>query len=240
MCCSRHWPSQLRAYWDSKDKKGLDHAKLFDVDENSPEFECVKTIFLATPPEAAYYAQVQTARARHASWAQSEIVCVQRIENGQLEEHSVHGTEHMQRDLRLQEITVVGGVHTKWVFHGASMAALESIVNDPQLGFDAQRAGTNVGNIWGNGSYFARDAAYSLDYCERDSKGNYAMLLCLLSVAVPCQASAAYTAPSMLPKRRDNFRFVCGVDSLASPEIFVTYSPSQVYPAYKITFVPSC
>lgn len=83
----------------------------------------------------------------------------------------------------------VGGVHTRWLFHGAGSADVVSdIIDDPINGFNNL---LNERGLWGKGLYFARDSAYSYkcpgccDTCD-DGKGHMMVMLCLVSTGISC------------------------------------------------------
>ena len=127
----------------------------------------------------------------------------------------------------------------RWGFHGATHAAIESIISDPVAGFKAvmtERA------LWGPGIYFARDALYSYyatgaikppGFCERGSDGTIKILLCLLVTGLPC---AADQEMKLLPFFRKPMRYHSTVDSLSNPQICVLTEGVAVYPAYVISF----
>jgi hypothetical protein len=55
---------------------------------------------------------------------------------------------------------------------------VEVIVNSVDgHGFLPMLAGTSTGSIWGNGTYFARDARYSNDYARTLPSGDKKMML---------------------------------------------------------------
>lgn len=101
-----------------------------------------------------------------------------------------------------QGVVFKPGVHMRWGFHATSPAAIESIVSDPLHGFTLTLAG-ETGSLWGPGVYFARDASYSHHFAAKGFvvsatdaasgktiKGVHQMLLCLISVGLPCLGGA--------------------------------------------------
>ena len=63
----------------------------------------------------------------------------------------------------------------RMLFHGTE--AVEAIVNSVDgHGFLPLLAGTSTGAIWGNGTYFARDAKYSDDYARSQGDAKQMML----------------------------------------------------------------
>ena len=130
----------------------------------------------------------------------------------------------------------VGGVHSRWLFHGTgSASALDNIVKSPMNGF-APQVGTRA--IWGYGSYFARDAAYPVNggFCNEclDAQHNNMIMLCLVECGVPCVGEEHI---KNWPRVREEFplNYSSFVDSASSPEIYVVPG-AQAFPAYIIHF----
>merc|ERR1712048_138543 len=223
-------PDQLRQLWVSKCHKGRDATKLFEVPFGSEEFAKVSTIFKAAPNEPPAYGG-----AHPATWAQTRILRIERVENGLQEDGSARPYfESLRSSLEAQDVHFEPGVHTRWVFHGTD--AVESIVSNPIAGFQPLAAGTKGASLWGSGTYFARDAKYVADgsFCKRESDGTRRMLACLAMTGMPCLGDPQQKG--VLPMRQGVHRYNCSVDSLSSPEIFIVQHPSAVYPAYVITF----
>ena len=127
----------------------------------------------------------------------------------------------------------------RWGFHGATHAAIDSIISDPVAGF---KAVMTERSLWGPGIYFARDALYSYyatgsykppGFCESGSDGTIKILLCLLVTGLPC---AADQEMKLLPFFRKPMRYHSSVDSLSNPQICVLTEGVAVYPAYVISF----
>ena len=132
-------------------------------------------------------------------------------------------------------------MHSRWLFHGAGSAdALENIIDNPMTGFAPQMGLGNGGvNLWGYGSYFARDASYSVHagYCEdcRDDDQNRMVLLCLVECGLSCVGEEHMRImPKTHPERRQ-LPYMSYVDYASNPEIFVV-DGLQAYPAYIIHF----
>ncbi|CAE7577075.1 PARP10 [Symbiodinium sp. CCMP2592] len=112
-----------------------------------------------------------------------------------------------------------------------------SIVSNTVAGFQPLASGTRGANVWGSGTYFARDAKYVADggFCGQPAAdGTRQMLVCLLMTGVPCLGDPDHKG--VLPFRNKPHRYNCSVDSLSSPEIFIVQHPGSALPAYLITF----
>lgn len=120
------------------------------------------------------------------------------------------------------------------LFHGTDVDALSSIVGGLD-GFLPLLAGTKVGAIYGNGTYFARDSKYSDDYAARLGNGSRQMLLCFVVVGKRHVGKAGDKMYPLLPKSKvKRYHSLCNKTSGTS--IFVVQKGSQAYPAYLITY----
>lgn len=80
------------------------------------------------------------------------------------------------------------------------------------------------------GSYFARDASYSHNYCQGNS-GNKTMFLARVLVGDSVKGQASYSRP---PAKRNNpdYLYDSCVDNESDPSIFVVFEKPQIYPEY--------
>jgi hypothetical protein len=224
-------PERLRRLWSSPGRQGTDERKLFEVPFGSAEFRRVAAVFRATPREPPAYVFTP----QH-SWEATRLLRVQRIENGlQTEGASRPYYEAMKRSVQDQGLEFEPGVHTCWAFHGADVDAIDSIVNNPMAAFQPCASRVNS-SLWGSGSYFARDGKYVADggFCGTASNGTRQMLMCLLTVGMPCLGSPEHRG--VLPFRQRPHRYTSSVDSLSSPEVYVVQHPGAAHPAYLLTF----
>lgn len=207
-----------------------DRLALAELPRQSEEFRSVSTVFHSVPAEPpAYVLKPQ------ATWDRTRILKVERVENALQHDGSVKPYfESLRRSLKEQGLVMEPGAHTCWGFHGASEEALESILSDPVAGFQPLASGTRNSTLWGPGTYFARDAKYVADggFCAND--GPRKMLMCLLLAGMPCLGDPEHQG--VLPFRQKPHRYHSAVDSLSSPEIYVTQQPGAAVPAYLITF----
>jgi poly [ADP-ribose] polymerase 7/11/12/13 len=101
-------------------------------------------------------------------------------------------------------------------------------------------AGSAVGAIWGDGTYFARDAKYSHDYTEPkdDVLTNQSQRKMLLNRVIVGEWVKG--APGMLlyPLAKGEKYRQCNslVNDVGDPSIFVIQHSNQAYPAYVITY----
>ncbi|CAE7415150.1 RE1 [Symbiodinium microadriaticum] len=225
-----HSPELLRKRWATR---GMDEEKLIEVLPGTEEFVHVMAMFRATPKEPPVYSVTP-----QATWDQVQVRAIHRVENGpQLDGCTKPYFESLRRNLEDQGVEFEPGTHTCWAFHGARSEAIESIVSNTVAGFQPLASGTRGANVWGSGTYFARDAKYVADggFCGQPAAdGTRQMLVCLLMTGVPCLGDPDHKG--VLPFRNKPHRYNCSVDSLSSPEIFIVQHPGSALPAYLITF----
>jgi len=226
-------PERLRERWESRGRQGRDEQLLFEVPPSSEEFRCVEAVFKATPNETPAYVL-----APQELWDSVQVLRVERVENGLQQEGSFKPYyDALHRSFADQELLCEPGVHTCWAFHGADALATESIITNPVAGFQPLASGSRNAALWGSGTYFARDANYVADshFCGHPaSDGSRQMLMCLLTIGMPCAGDPQHRG--VLPFRRKPHRYNSSVDSLSSPEIYIVQHPGGAYPAYVVTF----
>merc|ERR1712190_578733 len=129
-------PEDLRRFWASADRRGLDGQELYEVPLGSEEFRRVSAVFRSASKAQPFYVG-----ARPEIWANTGIVRIERVENGLQEVGSAKPyAESLQMSLEDQGLAFEPGLHTRWAFHGTS--AIESIVSNPMTGFQPLTSGT--------------------------------------------------------------------------------------------------
>lgn len=223
-----HKPEGLRKRWVSG---GVDEKKLYEVPKGSEEWSIVETLFWSEPKETPVYG-VQ------GKWDKVQLCNIQRVENlPQLDGCAKPYFDSLGRNIEEQGVEFHPELHTAWAFHGGLSENLESIVSCRMAGFQPLAAGSRGSLVWGSGTYFAREARYVSEggFCGKpNADGTRQMLLCLLMVGLPCLGDPHHRG--VLPFRNKPHRYHCSVDSLSSPEIFITQHAGAALPAYLITF----
>jgi len=194
---------------------GLGRQKLFNVPLTSEEFGRIAGRVQETMPRAV-------------------VARIERVENAALHESFL-----------LQVSTLKQEMGADWdpdsmrrlLFHGTE--AVEAIVNSVDgHGFLPLLAGTSTGAIWGNGTYFARDAKYSDDYARSlRGTGQQQMLLVDVLVGRFVQGAEGMKMCPLLPGSQFA-KYNSLVNRPADPSIFVIQHSNQAYPAYLITYRP--
>jgi poly [ADP-ribose] polymerase 7/11/12/13 len=196
-----------RKYWCSN---GLDSTKLFNVRAGTQEYAMISTLFHKTLPNHS-------------------IDSMQRVENGALHERYIVHKSTIRNELGWQfdENSMV-----KYLFHGTAENSIHDIVNH---GFQPLRAGTNVGAIYGHGTYFARDARYSLDYACTLPSGQIQMLVTRVVLGLWTKGKEGMKDIPPLPREKSR-KYHSLVDDVTDPSIYVIQHASQTYPAYLLIF----
>ncbi|XP_062448692.1 zinc finger CCCH-type antiviral protein 1-like [Rhea pennata] len=121
-------------------------------------------------------------------------------------------------------------VDERLLFHGTKSSLLEAICSQ---NFDWRICGTN-GTVYGRGSYFARDASYSHEYCQPTVKPAV-MFVARVLVGDFVEGNASYVRPP--PKSANILQFYNScVDNVLNPSIFVVFEKYQIYPEYLIEY----
>ncbi|RMC03014.1 hypothetical protein DUI87_20207 [Hirundo rustica rustica] len=192
----------IPAHWDKSALPELGF-KLIELDCSSEEYKKVKVDFQRTMPRAAI-----------------KKIC--RVQNPSLWE-----LYQWQKDL-MQKSNGGKAADERFLFHGTSKKDIDAIC---QQNFDWRICGLH-GTVYGKGSYFARDASYSDNYCGADSHTK-TMFLARVLVGEFTLGSSDYVRPPM--KDSQNFYDSC-VNNSSNPSIFVIFEKQQVYPEYLIEY----
>ncbi|XP_008944146.1 PREDICTED: poly [ADP-ribose] polymerase 12, partial [Merops nubicus] len=193
----------IPAHWDKSALPELGF-KLIKLDVSSEEYQKVRMEFKRTMPETA-------------------IIRISRVQNPSLWELYQWQKEQMQKSN--------GGkaADERFLFHGTSEKYIDAIC---QQNFDWRICGLH-GTVYGKGSYFARDASYSDNYCGKDSETK-TMFLARVLVGEFTTGSSSYVRPPL--KDSHNFYDSC-VNNFSNPSIFVIFEKQQVYPEYLIEYI---
>ena len=139
--------------------------------------------------------------------------------------------------------TVSAGIEhdfVRWLFHGTGQENIEHIVNSQATGYLPMLAGSAVGAMWGNGTYFARDAKYSHDYTEAkiDLLTRQSQRKMLLNRVIVGEWVRGAPGMTQFPMAKGEKYRQCNslVNDVNDPSIFVIQHSNQAYPAYVITY----
>ncbi|XP_054029766.1 zinc finger CCCH-type antiviral protein 1-like [Dryobates pubescens] len=179
--------------------------KAVEISNTSSEYHTIKQLFLQTMKNYI-------------------ILTMQRIQNPALWKVFQWKKEQMKRENGGKDVS------EKLLFHGCNNTYMKSICH---YNFDWRLCGSN-GTNYGMGSYFARDASYSHEYCQPLGKVRI-MFVARVLVGDYTRGSAAYVRPP--PKRVGSLQFYDScVDNEFNPSVFVVFEKQQIYPEYIITY----
>lgn len=105
-------------------------------------------------------------------------------------------------------------------------------------GFKPLLSGTKTGAIWGDGTYFARDASYSHDYALRvtgSAAPTRRLLLCEVLTGEHCQGARGM---KLLPTKPSGGTYDSLVDDPTNPSIFVIQDGWQARVKLIVDYIP--
>ena len=105
-------------------------------------------------------------------------------------------------------------------------------------GFKPLLSGTKTGAIWGDGTYFARDASYSHDYALRVTGSAFPvrrLLLCEVLTGEHCQGARGM---KLLPTKPSGGTYDSLVDDPTNPSIFVIQDGWQARVKLIVDYIP--
>ncbi|XP_062050771.1 protein mono-ADP-ribosyltransferase PARP11 isoform X4 [Lepus europaeus] len=174
----------------------------------------------------------------------NRIKRIQRIQNLDLWEF------FCRKKAQLKKRRGVPQINEQMLFHGTSSEFVEAICIH---NFDWRINGIH-GALFGKGTYFARDAAYSSRFCKDDIKhGNTfqihgvslqqrhlfrtykSMFLARVLIGDYINGDSKYMRPPSKDGSYVNLYDSC-VDDTWNPKIFVVFDANQIYPEYLIDF----
>ncbi|KAJ0015570.1 hypothetical protein NQD34_009190 [Periophthalmus magnuspinnatus] len=172
-------------------------------------------------PSSGEYEEIHTLFSR--TMASFEIIQIERIQNRAVwEAFQLHKTHMKQKN---------GGrpVLEKTLFHGTKPKFVDTIC---EANIDWRVCGVN-GTMYGQGSYFARDAKYSHSYTG-DSDPRF-MFVSRVLVGEFARGSSEYRRPPSRDGGDVNLFDSC-VDDIYDPSIFVVFKEQQIYPEYLLKY----
>ncbi|KAM9402304.1 protein mono-ADP-ribosyltransferase PARP12-like isoform 2-T2 [Salvelinus alpinus] len=152
-----------------------------------------------------------------------QITSIERVQNRDLWE-----VFQWKRDLMKKNN---GGKNSKelHLFHGTDPKHVDAICRD---NFDWRLCGTN-GTVYGEGSYFARDAKYSHSYTSHS--GVRSMFVCRVLVGDYTRGNSDLRRPPPKGEGSPTLYDSC-VDNVLKPSIYVVFEKHQVYPEFLIKY----
>eukprot|EP00040_Diaphanoeca_grandis_P031036 m.184889 g.184889 ORF g.184889 m.184889 type:complete len:297 (-) comp32211_c0_seq1:57-947(-) len=202
-----------RKNWVSPNQAGMETQKLFPVDATTDEYRMIVAEVNKTLP--------------------NKIKLIERVENGLQHEQFSITADAIKRKLQNK---YDAKKMRQLLFHGCkSSDALQNIVHNPSTGFNPLLSGTSTGALYGNGTYFARDARYSHQYANVLPSRERQILLVEVALGAWAPGRAGMKDyPLVAGKQYERYDSL--VNDATWPSIFVVQQSAQAYPAYVITY----
>lgn len=89
--------------------------------------------------------------------------------------------------------------------------------------------------MYGNGTYFALNPTYSVNYARPDPRGHRRMYLAKVLVGEYAQGRQGLITPPPKPTGPSD-QYDSVTDNVMKPSMFVIFSDFQAYPEFLITF----
>ncbi|XP_049678154.1 protein mono-ADP-ribosyltransferase PARP12-like isoform X1 [Accipiter gentilis] len=174
------------------------------------------------------------------SYTSQEYGKIKRLFEKTMKDYYIHQLQRIQnptlwqvfqwQKLQMKKLNKSKQVDERLLFHGTSPSHMPAIC---EQNFDWRICGTH-GTMFGRGSYFARDASYSHDYCSSHS-GRYSMFVARVLVGDFVQGDPEYLRPPPRASNSNRLYDSC-VDDPTDPSIFVIFEKHQIYPAYILEY----
>lgn len=215
-----------RQYWVTDGKAPF---KLYVVESSSFEYQEVESLFKATKSNA-------------------NIISIERVENAA--QHAQFMLIKEQHEDKLNGRESFAGSVVKRLFHGTHNSdkeqgknlpkklaeRVDQIVHNPSNGFQPLYSGSTTGAIYGDGTYFARDASYSHSYAAQLSGGRRQMIMAEVAVGRFTKGKQGMKDCPPIRASEPHVKFDSLVDDVQNPTIHVIQHGAQAYPAYVITY----
>ncbi|XP_063410877.1 uncharacterized protein LOC134693869 [Mytilus trossulus] len=192
------------------------------------EFELVEIVSSFT----GEYNDVLSSFQKTMTRGKHEVRSIYRVQSRKLWSEFETKKKHMHADAEKDNPTF-SSIDERTLFHGTdSLDVCRGIcINN----FDFRKSGKNA-TVFGEGSYFARDAKYSHNYTKASSDfGDRYMFRAKVLVGKFTQGSSTYRRPPEIPGQSHKLYDSC-VDHPVDPNIFVIFDRSQSYPEYLINY----
>ncbi|MBN3297737.1 PARPT polymerase, partial [Amia calva] len=189
-----------------------------------PNTEC----FAKIPVPATSEAYLHVHRLLHQTLPETDvyIIAIDQIQNEWLWSKYKAQREFMSWRSGAEGDSAVNEMH---LFHGTTANVVEEIC---KMNFDPRLWGTKHGHVYGQGTYFAKDASCSARYIPQGA-GEEHMFLSKVLVGKSTLGNRALRRPPPLPS--GDLYDSC-VDNEAQPKIFVIFDNSQCYPYFLIRY----
>lgn len=127
-----------------------------------------------------------------------------------------------------------GAANELHLYHGTRPDIVENIVHD---NFDFRIAGSRVGALYGDGSYFATTSKYSDLYASMAANGNKIMFVAKVLAGKICLGQLGLKRPPQIDQNdfKKGYYDSC-VNNILQPTIYCVFDRNQYYPEYIIEY----
>ncbi|XP_073506575.1 zinc finger CCCH-type antiviral protein 1-like [Phyllobates terribilis] len=188
--------------------------------ESMPELGCKKVLVSRTSIE---FSEIVSIFSKTVSG--HEVKRMWRLQNPSLWQVFQWQKKQMEKVNQGQDVNEIR------LFHGTDGKHSDAICDQ---NFDWRICGTH-GTVYGEGSYFARDASYSHNYSTPTSGGSRAMFVARVLVGDYVNGGFQMKRPPLRPGSSTRYYDSC-VDNAISPSIFVVFEKHQIYPEYLLEY----
>ncbi|XP_077123259.1 zinc finger CCCH-type antiviral protein 1-like isoform X1 [Ranitomeya variabilis] len=195
------------------------YPKIWDP-EAMPEVGCKKVLVSDTSIEF-----VEIVSSFSKTVRRHEVKKIWRLQNPSLWQVFQWQKEQMKKVNRGRDVKEIR------LFHGTERTHIDAICNQ---NFDWRICGTH-GTVYGQGSYFARDASYSHNYSTPTPSGTRAMFVARVLVGDYVTGNPQMKLPPLRPGSSSQYYDSC-VDNTTDPSIFVVFEKQQIYPEYLLEY----
>ncbi|KAJ8391030.1 hypothetical protein AAFF_G00096510 [Aldrovandia affinis] len=181
------------------------------------------------PPSTNVYQSIYSLFHSTMSETKLEIVSIEQVQNIFQWDKYQRQKEHMQ-----SRSAYKSGPLERHLFHGTTEDFSKEICLN---NFDPRVSGKN-GVVYGQGSYFARDASYSDTYAHASNEGGCQhMFLAKVLVGKMTVGKTKFCRPPRFnPKKQGYDLYDSCVNRKKNPSIFVVFDSCQCYPYYLIKY----
>ncbi|KAL3852373.1 hypothetical protein ACJMK2_016026 [Sinanodonta woodiana] len=199
--------------WSSKEMMNDDYQVKLDPNDKEPairdEYAMVAKHFMKSMPNA-------------------EIKTIKRVQNASLWECYIVQKKKMESKMG------VGHANEMHLYHGTLPEIVDLICRE---NFDFRIAGTRVGALYGQGTYFALEARYSDGYAMTSNDNTKFMFVVKVLVGKTCIGNQDYRKPPYLdPDDKKKGSYDSCVNDVHRPTVFCVFDINQYYPEYIIEY----
>ncbi|XP_071144660.1 E3 ubiquitin-protein ligase MIB2-like [Mytilus edulis] len=157
---------------------------------------------------------------------QARIVSIQKIQS------KFNWEMYQVKKKKLEKQYGFGCANEQNLFHGTLPDKVDLIL---EHNLDCCLAGTRVGSL-GRGTYFAKEAKYSDEYAQSDSKGHKFMFVYSVLAGKTCCGKEKYFKPPPQDTNNPKLLFDSCVDNIAKPRIYCVFEHTQYCSRYLIEY----